>query len=76
MRDTIYLILEKTGAVGIRKGRPNLNAGQVAVRLQITISDGFFDRFIPDVSIDIPDGAVLKPQVAIELPDGEEAASD
>lgn len=67
MRDTIYLILERDGAVAIRKNVPNLNSGQVAVRLKLEISDKFFNRFVPQVNLSIPDSMVIQPEVRVEV---------
>lgn len=69
MKDTIYLVVERNGVKELRKNVPNLNSGQVTIRLKVEISDKFFARFIPDVLLAIPDGAVIEPEVHVELSD-------
>ena len=65
MKTTCYLIISENGSVELRKRRPDLSSGQVAVKLRLDISDRFFERFIPDVEMTIPDEAVIEPEIEV-----------
>ncbi len=65
MKTTCYLIISENGSVEVRKRRPDMSAGQVAVKLRLDISDRFFDRFIPNVEMSIPDEAVIEPDIQV-----------
>ncbi len=70
MKTSAYIILTKSGVVSLRKGKPKLNSNQVAVKLNLTISDKFFERFVPEVNIGVPDDYVSKPEIDVELKGG------
>ena len=70
MKTSAYVILTKHGVLSLRKGKPKLNSNEVAVRLNLTISDKFFERFVPEVDIDVPDDYVAKPEIGVELKGG------
>ena len=44
MKDTCYLVISSAGIQSLRKTRPNLSAGQVAVRLVVEVDDSYFRR--------------------------------
>lgn len=67
MQDTIYLVMNHAGVKGYRKTRPKLNAGEVAVRVCIEVSERFFERAIPTVTVTVPDEYVVEPQIGVEL---------
>jgi len=70
MKDEAYITLNKSGIAGIRKGKPSLRSGQVAVKIRISVSDKFFDRTIPQVDIDIPDSYIQTPSIEVEPTEG------
>ena len=67
MKDNVYLIMDKNGARQMRKTKPKLSSGEVAVQLEIEISDEFFERFIPVANLEIPDDAVIKPEISVSV---------
>ena len=42
MKSSCYLILNKVGVVGFRKSKPHLTSGQIAIKLDLDVSDKFF----------------------------------
>ena len=70
MKTSVYVILSKNGVVGIRKGKPQLSSSQVSVKLNLTISDKFFERFVPEVELSIPDDYVSHPKIDVKLTGG------
>lgn len=69
MKSFTYLILSKTGIVGVRKNKPYLTSGQVAIKLNVEVSDKFFERFVPSVILKIPDHKVIEPNIKVEVND-------
>lgn len=69
MTTEVYIIMTKAGAVDMRKQMPKLNSGQVAVKVNLEVSDLFFDRFIPEVNVSIPDRNVIQPDIEVTVPD-------
>lgn len=67
MKDAIYIIMERSGARRMTKSRPKLNGGQIAIRLRLEVSNKFFDRFMPEAFISIPDDVVIEPEVEVDL---------
>ena len=70
MKDSAYLIIEKGGIQMLRKNRPDLHAGQVAVKIQVDVSDAYFDRHIPQAHLTLAEEDILTPtiDVAVESP--------
>jgi hypothetical protein len=66
MNDSIYLIFDKQGIVGMRKSIPNLSAGQYACRLDIIIDDKYFKRIIPIAAMELDDKFLIEPKIQIE----------
>jgi len=69
MKETFYLVINKNGADRIRKSRPALNAGEIAAKLTLSISDKFFERFIPSAELEIPDNFVIEPNLECKVED-------
>jgi hypothetical protein len=67
MKDTVYITMNRSGAVSMRKSKPKLNSGQVAVRINLAVPDTFFDRFIPEVNIEVPNTALIHPRIEAEV---------
>lgn len=55
MKDSIYLVCNRNGVTGYRKSKPQLNSGEIAVRIDIVVPSSYFDRFIPTATITLPD---------------------
>jgi len=69
LRAAAFLVLERERfgmrIADMRKNKPALRAGQVAVRVQLTIEDSMFEELIPTVSAEIHPGEVLEPTVEV-----------
>lgn len=55
MKLRIYLLIDRHGAVEVRKRLPELHLRQVAIQLLIDIDDKWFNRPVPTVDLTIPD---------------------
>lgn len=62
MKVSVYLVLSQGGDIRLVKTSPKLNSMEVAVKLNLSISDKFFKRFIPETELTIPDEYVLEPR--------------
>lgn len=72
VKDVCYLVLQKSGIVKMAKKPPSLLGHQVAVKLVVQMPDSHFaDRFV-QASINVPEGAVIHPQVHITAEEGED----
>lgn len=69
MKSTVYLVMDATGVRFLRKTRPKLAAGQVAVRLVIEVDDAYFHHTIPTVELSVPTGQLIEPEISIALQD-------
>lgn len=67
MRTRCYLVLGPKGVRHMRKSRPALEWDEVAVQIVLEVSDDFFHRSIPEAHILIPDEAIIKPQISVEV---------
>lgn len=67
MKDVVYLILNRRGAAALRKCVPSLASGEIAIRLAISVPNAAFDKFIPRVAIDVPETAVIHPDLEITV---------
>ena len=67
MKDTCYLVIDERGVQALRKTRPDLSSGQVAIRLHVNVSDRFFHRAIPTAELTVPDDFVIEPMIEVEL---------
>ncbi len=68
MKIDCYLLIGASGGIELRKTLPQQQRmDRVAVRLSITLSDAWFRRPIPLITLDIPDEAILPmPVVRVE----------
>jgi hypothetical protein len=67
MKDVCYLVLNSAGIQSLRKTRPALSAGQVAVRLVVEVDDSYFRRAIPTAELTIPADYLIEPEIIVEL---------
>ena len=67
MKDTFYLIINERGAKKIRSTRPQLSSDEVAIKINIALSDNFFERFVPETTITIPDDKVIQPEIKVDI---------
>ncbi len=69
MKVSIFLVLSQNGDIKLYKTPPKLNSMEVAVKLNLSISDKFFKRFIPETELVIPDEYVLEPKLEARIKD-------
>lgn len=55
MKLRVYLLIDRHGAVEVRKRLPEPHLRQLAVQLTIEIDDKWFNRPVPTVELTIPD---------------------
>lgn len=68
MKTTFYLVVSRLGNVIARKNRPNLQVGQLPVKVTLTIPDALFDGIVPTISINLP-GQISIPEILVEAED-------
>ena len=49
--------------LGFRKNKPSLSNRQIAVYVKITVPNAFFERLTPVVEIELPEEAVVSPNI-------------
>ncbi len=67
MRDSAFLIIEKGGIQMLRKNRPDLHAGQVAVKVHVDVADEYFDRYIPQAHLTLAEEDILTPTIDVTV---------
>lgn len=72
-KSSVYLILERPKwrndpprVAGMRKEKPALDSGQVAVKLTLRVDMSWFNEFIPEVVADIEPGDIIVPEIEVE----------
>jgi len=66
-----YLVIEARKSYGgyvgriakITSGQPSLTSSQIAVKVNVTVPNAFFERLTPVINIDLPEEAVVNPDV-------------
>ncbi len=74
MKETAYIVFNASGGRRLTKNPPYLNAYEIAIKLNINISNKFFNRFIPETDLIIPDEFVIEPKIItkiVEMDKGE-----
>jgi hypothetical protein len=76
MKINCYLIITQGGSVRTTKLVPSLAQNEVAIKLNVNLSDKFFERFIPQAKLSVPDDFILTPEMEVKLllPDGSDYA--
>jgi len=67
MKLNCFLIVSNGGSVRTTKYVPALAQSEIAIKLDINLSDKFFERFIPHAKLNVPDDFVLTPEIKVEL---------
>jgi hypothetical protein len=65
MKAATYVILNRNGVARIRKDKPRLERGEVAVKLILLVDDKYFDSNVPEVQVDLKANEVLTPTVSV-----------
>lgn len=76
MNTHIYLIMNQRGSVRTTKGRPNIKAGEIAVRLEIQVDDQHFRMPTAIAFLDVGEAHVIQPTVEIEPVEGDDEGDD
>ncbi len=66
MRDTIYLIVNKDGVVGMRKQSYTLKIGEVAIKINVNLPAGLFNSPLLEGNIKLTEEQI-KDRVITEL---------
>lgn len=67
MKDSTYLIFDKSGIREMRKRHPKLKAGEFAVKIEIEVDNVYFDQAIPTAKLKIDKGDIIRPPVDVTL---------
>lgn len=67
MKVTSYLIILNHGIVRVTKRTPSLYQNEIAIKLDIELSNKFFERFVPHASLKVGDDFVLNPDIEVKL---------
>ena len=70
-----WLTLSKTGVVKVTKGPPTLRSTEIGLNLTLNVPDRFFTRPKAEVTIVIPDAAVMPTEASVDLVAGTIAES-
>jgi len=70
-RARAYLVLQKDryghpDIVALRKEKPILASGQIAIRVVVNVPLGLFETFIPAVEVELHENEVIPPTVELE----------
>ena len=67
MKDSVFLVLSRSGVQRYRKTPPDLFMGEIAIKFNLEISDSWFNKVIPEGTVVVPDDAVLGDGLEIEF---------
>lgn len=71
MKTTFYIVLNKRGPVRMTKNSPSLARDEIAVGLKLTVPENVFRNPTVMAEIEIPERAILVPQVHAEVIDAQ-----
>ncbi len=66
MKDVIFIVADKTGALRMTKRAPVLKRAEVAVKLNLSIPDGCFLSPVISVALDVSEDRVIVPTATVE----------
>jgi hypothetical protein len=66
MKINAYLLIDRYGAVEVRKKLPEPHLRQVAIKLAIQIDDSWFVRSIPSIELIVPNDHV-QPMADVQI---------
>jgi len=68
----VYLVLERSGhgmkVAEMRQNKPAMRAGQVAVKVVLSISPQAFEQMIPTINVELHEGDQIEPTIEVEPP--------
>ncbi len=71
MKDTGYLIFNKSGITGFRKSLPNLSAGHYATKVIINVDDKYFNQAISTTTLNLDSSNIISPKIDIDVDYGD-----
>lgn len=75
VKDTCFLIFDKSGIRRMTKRAPDLAGGEIAVRVTATVDNRHFRSFI-DADLELGEQHLVHPSVEFEVEEQEEDASE
>lgn len=67
MRDSCYIVLSEYGIERMTKRSGALKRGEISVRVSLTVPDKCFTDPPIDAEIVVPENAIIRPTVAVEV---------
>jgi hypothetical protein len=67
MRASCYLVLDRRGVVRMTKRQPELYAGEIAVKVNVSAADAHFRDPYAEASIEIGDDHLIRPEVDVTV---------
>jgi len=62
----VYLIVGQEGVRRMTKTKPELARDEIAVRVRVNMSNAHFRSLILDADLDVPDEALIAPDIELE----------
>jgi len=60
---SVYIVVSQSGSVRVTKGKPNMYQDEIAFKLSMSLPDGFWNRTIPEVKLEVDQASVLFPEI-------------
>lgn len=73
MRDDCYLVFDRSGALAMRKTRPNLRAGEHAVKVTVDVPDRVFKADLLEAFVSVSEPTIIHPLVMVFPEEGSHA---
>jgi hypothetical protein len=67
MFDTVYIAMNRKGAVRMTKGKPALRSDEIAIGITVEVPDSAFRAPIIMADLKVPDHAVMVPEISVEV---------
>ena len=67
MDTTIFLAVNRYGLAKATKNKPSLARDQIAIAVKLSIPDSAFRSPIIEATLDVPDHAIIAPELVIEI---------
>lgn len=71
MRCKVFLIVDRAGNYRVTKRPPDLDRGEICLRLGVSIPDACFQAPAIDVEVQVPEDRVRLPEALVEVEDAE-----
>lgn len=67
MKSKVYIVADRRGVQRMTKNPPDLFRGELAVALTVNIPDNVFRDPVLSAALDVPESAVIHPEIAISV---------